>query len=85
MAVKLSKDFTELIENYKDDLNEEMILKGTLRRGLVMQLHSRVGKTEYLKTATTIAHILNVNNISWSQKIEVLQVSISKLTKKCLH
>ena len=41
------------------DLNEEMILKGLLRRGLylVMQLHSNVGRTEYLKTVTSVAHI----------------------------
>ena len=59
MADKLTKDFDELIETYEDDLNEEMILKGLLRRGLylVMQLHSKVERTEYLKTVTSVAHI----------------------------
>ena len=32
MAAKLTKDFDLLIETYEDDLNEEMILKGPLRR-----------------------------------------------------
>ena len=54
MAVKLTKDFDELIETYEDDLNEEGILKGPLRRGLAtctcMQLHSKLQRTEYLKT-----------------------------------
>ena len=49
MAVKLTQDFGELIETYEDELNEEMILKGPLRRGLAMQLHSKVGRTEYLR------------------------------------
>ena len=33
MAGKLTKDFDVLMETYEDDLNEEMILKGPLRRG----------------------------------------------------
>ena len=82
MAVKLTKDFDELIETHEDDLNEEMILKGPLRRGLVMQLHSKVGRTEYLKTATSVAHILNLSNISWNQNIDTLKASIGKLCKK---
>ncbi|KAL5506433.1 hypothetical protein EMCRGX_G008066 [Ephydatia muelleri] len=50
MAVKLTKDFDELIETYEDDLNDQILLKGPLRRGLVMQLHSKLQRTEYLKT-----------------------------------
>ena len=82
MAVKLTKDFDELIETYEEDLNEEMILKGPLKRGIVMQLHSKVGRTEYLRTAISVAHILNLNNISWNQNIESLKASIGKLCKK---
>ena len=62
--------------------NEGMILKGPLRRGLVMQLHSKVGRTEYLKTATTVAHMLNLNNLSWNQNIEDLKASSAK---NCVH
>ena len=52
MAKKLTKDFDELIQTYEEDLNE-MLLKGPLRIGLVVKLHSKVGRTEYLKTATS--------------------------------
>ena len=52
MAVKLVKDLEELIENYQDDINEDMTLKRALRRGLVMHLHSKVGRTEYVQSAT---------------------------------
>ena len=47
-----------------------------------MQLHSKVGRTEYLKTATTVTHMLNLNNLSWNQNIEDLKASIGKLCKK---
>ena len=48
----------------------DMTLKRALRRGLVMHLHSKVGRSEYAQTATSVAHILNVSNIPWSQNIE---------------
>ena len=32
-----------------------------------MYLHSKVGRTEYAQTATSVAHILNLSNIPWSQ------------------
>ena len=82
MANILTKDFDELIQTYENDLNEEMLLKGPLRRGLVVHLHSKVGRTEYLKTATSVAHILNLNKISWSQNIEALKVTVGKLCRK---
>ena len=69
MAVKLTKDFDKLIETYEDDLNEEMILKGPLRRGLVVQLHSNVGRTEYLKTAILQLHkwsIYDIHTWDWN-------------------
>ena len=47
MAVKLVKDLEELIETYQDDINDDMTLKRALRRGLVMHLHSKVGRSEY--------------------------------------
>ena len=81
MAVKLAKDLEELIETYKDDINEDMTLKRALRRGHVMHLHSKVGRTKYAPTATSVAHILNVSNIPWSQNIEALKISICKLCK----
>ena len=67
MAVKLVKDLEELIETYQDDINEDMTLKRALRRGLVMHLHSKVGRSEYA---------LNVSNIPWSQNIEALKISM---------
>ena len=82
MAVKLVKDLEELIETYQDDINEDMPLKRALRRGLVMHLHSKVGRSEYAQTATSVAHILNVSNILWSQNIEALKISICKLCKR---
>ena len=82
MAVKLVKDLEELIETYQDDINEDMTLKRALRRGLVMHLHSKVGRSEYAQTATSVAHILNVSNIPWSQNIEALKISICKLCKR---
>ena len=38
-----------------------------------MHLHSKVGRSEYGQTATSVAHILNVSNIPWSQNIEALK------------
>ena len=40
-----------------------------------MHLHSKVGRTEYMyaQTATSVAHVLNVSNIPWSQNIEALK------------
>ena len=65
-----------------------MTLKRALRRGRVLHLHSKVGRTEYMyaQTATSVAHILNVSNIPWSQNIEALKIficiSCAKLKKK---
>ena len=77
IAEKLTKDFDELIQSYEEDLNGEMLLKGPLRIGLVVQLHSKVGRTEYLKTATSVAHILKLNKIPWSQSTMSDWVSVN--------
>ena len=44
-----------------------------------MHLHTEYGRTEYAQIATSVAHILNVSNIPWSQNIEALNTSICKL------
>ena len=49
-----------------------MLRKGPLRIGLVAQLNSNVRRTEYLKTATSVAHILNLKNKSHGAKVLTL-------------